>query len=80
MEIVIGIFSVLLILCAIALIVCITVQDPKSNGLAGAIGGNMGMSAGRSRQSDVLMVKLTKILAIVFGVLVAIVSVLAMLK
>ena len=78
MKALIIIFGILLILCSIALIVLVMFQEQKGRGLSGAIGGDMGSAyAGRSRGMDAKMAKLTRIVGIVFFVLVVVVSLLS---
>ena len=62
--------GVLLILSSIAIIILVLLQDSKGNGLAGVIGGgDMMMMDGRSRTPSSLMVKYTKVAAVVLFVL-----------
>ena len=62
--------GVLLILASIAIVILVLLQDSKGNGLAGVIGGGeMMMMAGRSRTPSSLMVKYTKVAAVVLFVL-----------
>ncbi|MDO5601699.1 MAG: preprotein translocase subunit SecG [Oscillospiraceae bacterium] len=76
-EIVAG---VVLILCSLVIIILVLLQESKGNGLSGAIGGDMMMMGdGRSRTTDAIMAKYTKIAAIVFFVLAIAVSVLSVL-
>lgn len=67
LEIVSG---VLLILASIVIVILVLLQDSKGNGLAGVIGGGeMMMMDGRSRTPSGIMVKYTKIAAVVLFVL-----------
>ena len=62
--------GVLLILASIAIVILVLLQDSKGNGLAGVIGGGyMMMMDGRSRTPSSLMVKYTKVAAVVLFVL-----------
>lgn len=75
------VFGALLILCSIALTLLVMFQEQKGRGLSGAIGGDMGgMAAGRSRGLDAVMGKYTRILGIVFFVLVVAIGVVGLLK
>lgn len=78
MNTLIIVFGILLILCSVALIVLVMFQEQKGHGLSGAIGGDMGNAyAGRSRGMDAKMNKLTRVIGIVFFVLVVAVSLLS---
>ena len=61
--------GVLLILASIAIVILVLLQDSKGNGLAGEIGGGEMMMDGRSRTPSSLMVKYTKVAAVVLFVL-----------
>ena len=70
--------GVLLILCSIAIVVMVLFQDSKGNGLSGAIGGGeMMTSEARTRTTDAVLAKYTKIAAVVFFVVTVGVSLLS---
>lgn len=81
MDVLTIVFGVLLMLCSVALIVIIMFQEQKGRGLSGAIGGDSAnMAGGRVRGNDVRMAKLTKVLGIVFFVLVILEGIFSLLK
>ena len=77
-EIVCG---VILLFSAVAIIFLTLSQQPKGRGLSGAIMGEGGMmEAGRTRAKDVKLAKYTKIVGIVFFVVMIAVSVLSVMS
>lgn len=70
-----------LILAAIAIIGLTLAQESKGKGLSGAIMGDGGMmEAGRTRAKDVKMAKATKIIGVVFLVVIVLVSILSVMQ
>lgn len=70
--------GVLLILCSLAIIAMVLMQDSQGNGLSGAIaGGDMMGHEGRSRSMSSVMAKYTKYAAVVFFVLAVLVGVIS---
>lgn len=70
--------GVLLILCSIAIIAMVLMQDSQGSGLSGAIaGGEMMGRDGRSHSMNSIMAKYTKYAAIVFFVLAVLVGVIS---
>ena len=65
--------GVLLILASLVIIFMVLVQQPSGNGLSGAIGEAM-TSEARTRTTDAVLAKYTKIAAIVFFVVTLAVS------
>lgn len=81
MEVLEYVFGSLLILCSIVLVLLVMFQEQKGRGLSGAIGGDMGgMAGGRNRGMDAVLAKYTKIVGIVFFVLVVAMGVVGLLK
>ena len=73
--------GVVLMLVAVAIILLTLAQESKGKGLSGAIMGDGGMmEAGRTRGRDVKMAKATRILGVVFLVVVVLVSVFSVMK
>ena len=71
---------VLLIIDCIALVTVVLLQEGKSNGLSGAISGGAEQLFGKQKQRgvDLFLHRLTKILAILFFVLMFCISYLGM--
>lgn len=75
MEIICG---VLLVLAAVFIVFLTLSQESKGRGLSGAIMGEGGMmEAGRTRAKDAKMAKATKIVGIIFFVVMVAVSILS---
>ncbi|MDM8199978.1 MULTISPECIES: preprotein translocase subunit SecG [Eubacteriales] len=81
MSIIEIISGVVLILAAIVIVFLTLSQESKGRGLSGAIAGEGGMmEAGRTRAKDVKLAKYTKIVGIVFFVVMIAVSVLSVMS
>ena len=81
MSIIEIISGVLLILAAIAIVFLTLAQESKGRGLSGAIMGEGGMmEAGRTRGRDVKLAKATRLVSIVFFVVVVAVSILSVVS
>lgn len=81
MSIIEIISGVVLILAAIVIVALTLAQESKGRGLSGAIAGEGGMmEAGRTRAKDVKLAKYTKIVGIVFFVVMIAVSVLSVMS
>ena len=77
-EIVCG---VVLMLVAVAIIYLTLAQESKGKGLSGSIAGEGGMmEAGRTRRKDVKLAKATRILGVVFLVVILLVSVVSVME
>ena len=77
-EIVCG---VVLMLVAVAIIYLTLAQESKGKGLSGAIMGEGGMmEAGRTRRKDVTLAEATRILGVVFLVVILLVSVVSVME
>ena len=77
-EIVCG---VVLMLVAVAIIYLTLAQESKGRGLSGAIMGEGGMmEAGRTRRKDVKLAKATRILGVVFLVVIVLVSIVSVME
>ena len=73
--------GVVLILAAIAIVLLTLAQESKGRGLSGAIMGEGGMmEAGRTRGRDVKLAKATRLVSIVFFVVVVAVSILSVVS
>ncbi|HJA25271.1 MAG TPA: preprotein translocase subunit SecG [Candidatus Fournierella merdigallinarum] len=73
--------GVVLMLVAVAIIVITLAQESKGKGLSGAIMGEGGMmEAGRTRQRDVKLAKATRILGVVFLVIILSVGIVSALQ
>ena len=67
--------GVLLILASLVITFMVLAQQPSGNGLSGAIGGGEALSSeARTRTTDAVLAKYTKIAAIVFLVVTLAVS------
>ncbi len=66
----------LLILCSIAIVCMVLMQDSKGSGLSGVLGGGEMMDNNRT-SPKAMLVKYTKIAAVVFFVLAIVVSLLS---
>ena len=81
MSIIEIISGVVLILAAIAIVLLTLAQESKGRGLSGAIMGEGGMmEAGRTRSRDVKLAKATRLVSIVFFVVVVAVSILSVVS
>ena len=81
MSIIEIISGVVLILAAIVIVFLTLSQESKGRGLSGSIAGEGGMmEAGRTRAKDVKLAKYTKIVGIVFFVVMIAVSVLSVMR
>ncbi|WP_395151891.1 preprotein translocase subunit SecG [uncultured Allofournierella sp.] len=81
MSIIEIISGVVLILAAIAIVLLTLAQESKGRGLSGAIMGEGGMmEAGRTRGRDVKLAKATRLVSIVFFVVVVAVSILSVVS
>ena len=70
--------GVLLMLVSLVIIFLVLAQQPSGNGLSGAIGGGeMMTSEARTRTTDAVLAKYTKIAAVVFFVVTVGVSLLS---
>ena len=70
-----------LMLVAVAIIYLTLAQESKGRGLSGAIMGEGGMmEAGRTRRKDVKLAKATRILGVVFLVVILLVSVVSVME
>lgn len=68
--------GILLILCAVAIVLMVLLQESKGNGLSGVIGGGeMMTNDSRQRTGTAILAKYTKYAAIAFFVLTILVSV-----
>ena len=77
-EIVCG---VVLMLVAVAIIYLTLAQESKGKGLSGALMGEGGMmEAGRTRRKDVKLAKATRILGVVFLVVILLVSIVSVME
>ena len=77
-EIVCG---VVLMFVAVAIIYLTLAQESKGKGLPGAIMGEGGMmEAGRTRRKDAKLAKATRILGVVFLVVILLVSVISVME
>ena len=77
-EIVCGI---VLMLVAVAIIYLTLAQESKGRGLSGAIMGDGGMmEAGRTRRKDVKLAKATRVLGVVFLVVILLVSMFSVMQ
>ena len=77
-EIVCG---VVLMLVAVAIIFLSLAPESKGKGLSGAIMGEGGMmEAGRTRRKDVKLAKATRILGVVFLVVILLVSIVSVME
>ncbi len=68
---------ILQVICAVALIVVVTLQSGKSSGLSGAIGGGSGesfFSKGKAKSRDAILAGATKWIAVAFIVLTFVLS------
>ncbi|MBU3805827.1 MAG: preprotein translocase subunit SecG [Candidatus Fournierella pullistercoris] len=80
MSIIEIISGVVLILAAIAIILLTLAQESKGRGLSGAIMGEGGMmEAGRTRGRDVKLAQATRVVSIVFFLVVIAVSILSVI-
>ena len=80
MSIIEIISGVVLILAAIAIILLTLAQESKGRGLSGAIMGEGGMmEAGRIRGRDVKLAQATRVVSIVFFLVVIAVSILSVI-
>lgn len=73
--------GVVLMLVAVAIIFLTLAQESKGKGLSGAIMGEGGMmEAGRTRMKDVKLAKATRILGVVFLVVIVLVSIVSVMQ
>ena len=81
MSIIEIISGVVLILAAIVIVFLTLSQESKGRGLSGAIAGEGGMmEAGRTRRKDVKLAKATRILGVVFLVVILLVSIVSVME
>ncbi len=71
----------LLLLTCLCIIVAVTLQSGRSDGMSSVImGGDGGSVKGRSKDSDAKLAKITKILAVVLFVVTLAVSIISLSK
>ena len=71
----------LLIVCSLAIVLFVSLQSEKSDGLSGAIAGGSDTSfGGRGNTNDEKLASVTRILVIVFFVLTLVVNVLVLIS
>ena len=81
MSIIEIISGVVLILAAIVIVFLTLSQESKGRGLSGSIAGEGGMmEAGRTRRKDVKLAKATRILGVVFLVVILLVSIVSVME
>ena len=76
LEIIAG---VLLIVCGVIIIMLVMSQQAKTSGMSAMTGGSEVYGEMQSRTADAKLAKLTKFVAIAFGVLTVIVNAIALL-
>lgn len=79
METVSTIINIVLILCSIAMIAIVLMQQTKSSGLGGAFGGDTQSFTARGQKAsrEAKLQTITKVLAIVIGVLAIVMMIIA---